>query len=156
MIDLPHLSQTMKRRTAVIRMVVPKAEIQQVMGPAIGEVIATVTAQGLIPAGPLFTHHFRLDPEVFDFEVGVPVNSSVTAAGRVVPGQLRAAKVATTVYHGPYEGLESAWREFTDWLTSQELIPADDVWEYYRVGPEARPDSSVWETDLIQPLDQPD
>ncbi len=153
MIDPPHVSQTIQRCTAVIRMVVPKAEIQRVMGAAIGEVIATVTAQGLTPSGPLFTHHFRIDPEVFDFEVGVPVKTPVTAVGRVVSGHLRAAQVATTVYHGPYEGLESAWQEFTDWLSSQELTPADDVWEYYRIGPEAGPDPATWETDLIQPLD---
>lgn len=155
MIAPPHVSQTIERGTAVIRLVVPKADIQQVMAPAIREIMATVATQGLVPAGPLFTHHFRLDPELFDFEVGIPLNSSVTAAGRVVPGRLRAANVATTVYHGPYEGLESAWQEFTDWLSVQELAPAEDVWEYYRIGPESGPDSSAWETDLIQPLDEP-
>ncbi len=42
MIAPPHVSQTIERRTAVIRMVVPKADIQQVMGPAIREIMATV------------------------------------------------------------------------------------------------------------------
>lgn len=155
MIDHPHISQTVERQTAVIRMVIPKADIQKVMGPAICEVMGTLTEQGLAPAGPLFSHHLRLDPDLFDFEVGVPVNSPVTATGRVVSSKLRAAKVATTVHHGPYEGLETAWGEFTDWISKQGHQPAMDVWEYYRVGPESGPDSANWETDLIQPLDEP-
>src|SRR5262249_13013904 len=106
MLDTPQIVKVAVRQTAVIRLTVPRAEIVQVMGPAICEVMATVAAQGLTPAGPVFSHHFRVHPEMFDFEVGVPVASPVSAAGRVKPGELPAATVGRTVYHGPYEGLE--------------------------------------------------
>jgi len=40
------------------------------MGPAITEVMTAIAAQGVLATGPLFAHHPRMDPDVFDFEVG--------------------------------------------------------------------------------------
>src|SRR5690242_17116165 len=98
------------------------------MGPAIGEVIVTVSGQGVGPAGPVFSHHFRMDPEVWDFAVGVPVHAPVTSSGRVQPGELPAKRVARTTYRGPYEGLGEAWGEFHRWITQEELATAPDFW----------------------------
>ncbi len=86
MIDTPQITETTAQHAAVIRLTIPRAEIQQAMGPAIGEVMAAVGEQGIGPAGPVFSHHFKMDPEIFDFEVGVPVASPVTPVGRVQPG----------------------------------------------------------------------
>jgi effector-binding domain-containing protein len=152
MIDTPEIAQTEPRLTAVIRLTIPRREIQAVMGPAIGEVIAAVTAQGVGPAGPVFSYHFRMDPEMFDLEVGVPVRAAVTATGRVRPGQLPAAKVARTMYHGAYEGLGAAWQEFKSWIAAQGHQAAPSIWECYVTGPESSPDPAKWRTELNQPL----
>src|SRR5215471_4923797 len=112
MIDTPQITRNTAQLTAVIHIIIPRSEIRKVMGPGIGELMAAVTAQGLAPAGPVFSHHFKMDPDTFDFEVGVPVSKRVAPSGRVQPGQLPAATVARTVYHGPYEGLSAAWGEF--------------------------------------------
>jgi effector-binding domain-containing protein len=108
MIDPPRVVQTTKQSTAVIRLTIPRDQIQALMGPAIGEVIAAVSAQGIGPAGPVYSHHFRMDPATFDFEVGVPVSAPVNPVGRVQPSELPAAKVVQTIYRGPYEGLGPA------------------------------------------------
>ena len=152
MLDTPHIIQTASRLTAIIRLTIPRSEIQSVMEPAIGEVMSTIAAQGLTPTGPVFSHHLKMDPLIFDFEVGVPVDSPVTATGRVQPGTLRAAKVALAVYRGPYEGLGPAWGEFCGWILGQGLTPAVDLWEFYTTGPESSPDPSTWQTELYQPL----
>ena len=112
MLDTPQIAQTTTQLTAVIRLTIPREEIRNVMGPGITELMATVAAQGMAPAGPWFTHHLRMDPDTFDFEVGVPVMAPVSATGRVKASQLPAVTVARTVYHGSYEGLGSAWGEF--------------------------------------------
>src|SRR5258707_923660 len=90
MIDKPHIVQTEAELTAAIRLTIPRAEIQSVMGPAIAEVMAAIAAQGIAPAGPVFSHHLRMDPDTFDFEVGVPVMAPVSATGRVKASQLPA------------------------------------------------------------------
>ena len=108
MLDKPHIVRTQAQATAVIKLTIPRAEIQRVMGPAIAEVMGAIAAQDIAPAGPVFSHHFKITPDTFDFEVGVPVARAVSETGRVKASQLPAATLARTVYHGPYEGLAAA------------------------------------------------
>jgi len=152
MLDKPQIVQAVAQPAAVIRLTVPRKEIRNVMGPAIAEAMATVAAQGIGPTGPVFSHHLRMDPDIFDFEVGVPVTALVSASGRVKAGQLPAATVARTVYHGPYEGLGSAWGEFDTWIAAEGHTPARDLWECYVAGPESNPDAATWRTELNRPL----
>ena len=152
MIDPPYIMATRAQHTAVIHLTVPRAEIQNVMGPGISEVLAAVAAQGLKPAGAWFTHHFKMDPETFDFEVGVPVATPVKTVGRVTPGQRPVLKVARTIYHGGYEGLGAAWGAFMRWIAAEGHRPAADLWECYVAGPESGDDPSTWRTELNKPL----
>ena len=149
MIDAPQITQTAAQLTAIIRLTVPREEIRDVMGPGIGEVRAAVAAQGIAPAGPWFTHHLRMEPDTFDFEVGVPVRAPVAPAGRMKAGQPPATTVARTVYHGAYEGLGAAWG---DWIAANGHTPAPDLWECYVAGPESNPDPATWRTELNRPL----
>ncbi|MFN8475271.1 MAG: GyrI-like domain-containing protein [Anaerolineae bacterium] len=148
MIEQPQIVQTSARPTAVIHVTVPREQIREVMGPTRGELMAALAAQGIATAGPWFTHHLRIDPAVFDFELGVPVATPVTAAGRMAPGEIPAEAMARTVLYGGYEGLGAAWEEFDTWIVAQGYIPADDVWECYLVGPESNSDAAEWRTEL--------
>jgi effector-binding domain-containing protein len=153
MLDKPKIVQTAAQTTAVIRLTVPRAEIRSVMGPGRSELMAAVAAQGIATAGPWFTHHLRMDPDVFVFEICVPIATPITATGRVKPGHLpAAATVAQTVYHGGYEGLPIAWGEFDAWIAAQGHAPGPDLWERYVSGPESSPDPATWRTELNRPL----
>jgi effector-binding domain-containing protein len=152
MIDTPHITQTAAQQTAIIRLTIPREEIRNVMGPGIGELMAAIAVQGIAPAGPWFTHHLRMDPNTFDFEISVPVTTPVTAAGRVKPSQWPAMKVARTIFHGNYEGLGAAWGEFDAWIAAEGHTPGADLWECYVAGPELNPDPATWRTELNRPL----
>jgi effector-binding domain-containing protein len=152
MIDTPHIVQTAARPTACIHVVVPREEVRNVMGPGYRELMDAVAAQGVTPAGPWLNHHLRMDPEVFDFELSVPVAAPVAPEGRVRTGELPAARVARTVYHGPYEGLPAAWQEFEAWIAVEGHTPAPGLWECYVAGPESGPDPKTWRTELNRPL----
>lgn len=152
MLDTPHLIETTLQQTAVIRLTIPRNEIRSVMGLAIAELMSTLAAQGLSPAGPLFSHHLRMLPDTFDFEVGAPVNATVRPVGRVIAGQLPATKVARTVYHGAYEGLAAAWGEFDAWIRANDHVAAPDLWEVYLAGPESSQDPGDWRTEFNRPL----
>ena len=138
--------------TAAVRLTVPRAEIQQVMGPAIAEVMEVVAAQGCGPAGPWLTHHLRMDPAVFDLEVCVPVTRPVEPRGRVLPSSLPAATVAQAVYRGPYEGLSDAWRELEAWIAAQGRASGPALWEVYQVNPANSVDPASWRTVLHRTL----
>jgi len=152
MIETPRIIQTTAQLTAVIHLTIPKDEIQNVMGPGLGELMSTIAAQGIKPAGPWFDHHFKIADDSWDFEICVPVRTPVAAAGRVKPGQRPAMKVAQTVYHGPYEGLGDAWGEFLEWIKSNGHSPAQDLYQCYVAGPESSPDPAKWRTELTKPL----
>jgi effector-binding domain-containing protein len=152
MIDQPQIVQTQAKPAAVIHLVIPRAEMMKVFRPSIHELLDTIKTQGSTPAGPVFAHHFKITPETFDFEVGLPVTKSVTASGRVKPGEIPAAKVARTTYQGPYEGLPGAWGEFEKWMKANGLKPRGDIWEAYVAGPEATPDPKSYRTELNWPL----
>lgn len=152
MIDTPKIVQTAAQHTAVIHLTVPRSEMQTVMGPGITEVMAAVKAQGIGPAGPWFTHHLKMNPATFDFEICVPVTAPVTPVGRVKAGEWPAMRVAQTVSHGGYENLGNAWGEFIAWLEANGYKFGPDLYECYVAGPESSSDPANWRTELNKPL----
>ena len=73
MIDEPKIVQTKAVKMASIHVTVPREKIREAMGPGYQELMETLKAQGVAPTGPWFTHHFRMEPDVFDFEIAAPV-----------------------------------------------------------------------------------
>jgi len=153
MLSTPQIIQTSVQEAAVIRLTIPRNEMMKVFGPAVGELMAELAAQGVEPVGAVFAHHLRMSPGIFDFELGVKVSAPVKAAGRVEPGQLPAVKVARSVYSGPYEGLPAAWPELDTWMAANGHKQAEDLWEVYSVGPQSTPDPASWRTELNRPLE---
>jgi effector-binding domain-containing protein len=152
MIDVPEISETTARLTALIHLTIPRSEIRAAMGPGIAELTAVVQAQGIGPVGSWFTHHLKVEPETFDFEICMAVSEPVVPVGRVVAGRMSVVKVARTVYHGDYQGLGAAWSEFKTWIAAHEHPEGPDFYEFYLVGPESSANPADWRTELSQPL----
>lgn len=152
MLDDPQIIQLASRHCAAIHLQIPRDQIQVVMGPGLAELKAALAAQGIEPTGPWFTHHRRMIPDAWDFEICLPVATPVAASGRVQPGEWPAMKVARTVYGGGFEGLGPAWGEFLGWIAGQGHKGAPDLYECYLVGPESSPDPADWRTELTKPL----
>lgn len=152
MIETPQVADTASQHTAVIHFRIARADMGAVMGPGVAELLAVLAEQGIVPAGPLFTHHARMEPGVFDFDLGFPVATPVAAQGRVQPSQLLPARVARTTYHGAYEGLSDGWGELMAWIDASGHKPGPDLWESYVCGPESGPDPGQWRTQLNRPL----
>jgi effector-binding domain-containing protein len=153
MLDQPTAPITTEAQTAaVIHITVPRDQIQQVMGPAIQEVIAAAQTQGIGPKGPVFAHHFGMTPGIFNFEVGVPVSGTVQPTGRVKVGEIPGTTIVRTVYTGPYEELGQAWGDFQDIIESQGHTLGPNLWERYLSGPESSEDSATFRTELNQTI----
>ncbi|HEY8034263.1 MAG TPA: GyrI-like domain-containing protein [Methylobacter sp.] len=152
MIDTPQLIQTEEQLTAVIHLTVPRAEISNVMGPAIAEIMSAIAAQGAAITGPCFSYHQKRPTDIFDFEVGFPVSQPITPTGRVKMNKLPAVKVVRTIYQGGYEGLGAAWCEFCKWIEAEGLNVQESLWECYLTDPDSNPDPDTWRTELNRPL----
>lgn len=152
MLATPQIIQTTAQAAAIIHLIVPRGEMMKVFGPAVGELMAALAAQGVDPVGGVFAHHIKMSADIFDFELGVNVSAPVEPTGRVKRGELPAAKVARTVYSGPYEGLPTAWSAFDTWMKTNGHEQAANLWEVYSVGPQSTPDPAGWRTELNRPL----
>ena len=152
MIDTPQIVQADAQFTAVIRFAISREELKTVMASAITEVVETVIAQNVGPAGPVFVHHLAMDPHRLEFEVGVPLSGPFAPTGRVAPSYLPAVSVARTIYYGSYDGLSDAWAWFGRWIATERYTAAADLWEVYLVGPEASRNPIYWRTELNRPL----
>lgn len=152
MLATPQIVKTEAQQAAIIHLTIPRSEMMKMFGPAVGELMAALTAQGVEPIGAVFAHHQKMSPDNFDFELGVKVAAPVKPTGRVKPGQLPASKVARTVYSGPYEGLPAAWGEFNKWMKANGHEQAGNLWEVYSVGPQSSPDPANWRTELNRPI----
>lgn len=133
---------------AVIHLTVPCERMREEMQSAIDELIATVTAQRIGPAGPMFSHHSRCDPALFDFDLGIPISSPVIPTGRVTLGELPAARVVRSVYTGPYDGLGEAWGAFMTQVQAAGHTLAGSFWERYLTHPDSEAEPNAYQTEL--------
>ena len=152
LIAVPVIAETSPQSVATIHMAVPRGEMRLAVGPGLSEIMTAVKAQGIGPSGPWFDHHLKMDPDVFDFEICVPVSGPVTSVGRVVGRKVPAVTVAQTVYSGPYENLGAAWGEFDMWMRENGHVPAPDLYQCYELGLESSPNPAEWRTTLRRPL----
>ncbi len=152
MIDTPQILQTERQAIAGIHIVVPRAQIQEVMGPALRELMAALADQKIAPAGPWLSHHLKNPSEVFDYVVAVPVDQPVTPVGRVTMRELPATRAARTIFHGDYGQLGSAWMALDAWIAAEGLTAAPWLYEVYLADPSVTPDPTAWRTQLTRPL----
>jgi len=150
--EIPKVIQVESRPTASIHLVIPRDDCRQLFGPAVSEVMKALAAQGLKPAGALFSYHLKNPGDIFDFEIGVPVSEPFEATGRVKASHLPASQVAVALYQGGFEGLGSAWGELDRWIRDNDMTPASSLWETYLAGPEISPNPDDWRTELTRPL----
>lgn len=148
----PSIVQTEALSMAKIHARVPSAEIGRHMEALTNELSAELRSQGIVPAGPLFTHHFRPPDAFFDFEVCFPVTTPVRAAGRMEPGEWPAMRVVRGVHQGSYAGLVAAWGELMAWAAREHVQTTQEAWERYLVGPKTTPDTAQWRTELSRPI----
>ena len=69
MLATPEIIQTNAQAAAVIRLTIPRSEMMKVFGPAVGDLMTTLAAQGVEPVGAVFAHHLKMNPDTFDFEL---------------------------------------------------------------------------------------
>lgn len=145
----PELVTLEETATAVIRAVVPMAELVDFFDRSFTELMAVLGAQGVVPAGPPFARYAGPPGEMVDLEVGFPLHGTVTAEGQVRPGALPAGRVASVVHIGPYDQLGESWGRLNTWIAEQGLTPGADVWEVYVTEPTPDMDPADLRTELF-------
>jgi DNA-binding transcriptional MerR regulator len=102
-------------RVASVRAIIPTFSAQ---GPLWDDLAAYLVQHGLRPNAACLTiyHDEEYRERDVDAEVCEPVDAPLGAAGHVTVYDLPACKVAATVHHGSYDGLNSAYGALMGWI----------------------------------------
>ena len=114
--------------TAVVAVASTWEEFPRVWGTLLDEVYAFLRNGGPEQTG----HNVMLyRDDVPNVEVGVQVAGPFRPSGRVVPSELPAGRVATTVHQGSYDGLGAAHEAIHAWCSSHDCALSRTRWEVY-------------------------
>jgi DNA-binding transcriptional MerR regulator len=139
-----------------IQHVVDRSELVVWFQGALGELYATIAAQGLQPSGPsggLFASELFQD-ERGEVTIFVPIAGTLQAVGRVSPLVVPAAEVAVTVHAGSLANLNDTYGALGVYVAMQALGVVGPVREYYLVDARTTSDATHWRTELAWPIFQ--
>jgi DNA-binding transcriptional MerR regulator/effector-binding domain-containing protein len=121
---------------------------------ALGELHATVRAQGLHatgPAGGVFASELfqqnRGQATVF-----IPVQGSVRPIGRVTSTVIPAAELAIISHHGSLADADLSYAKLGSYATTHEISIDGPLYEYYLRGAGETPDEAEWRTEIGWPI----
>ena len=139
---------------AGIRQTVDREDISAWWQGAIGELRASIQAQGLRPTGPtgglyaseLFQHS-RGDATVF-----VPTDGTVKPIGRIAALTIPAAELAVTRHHGSPSDIDRTYGALGAYVIKHEISVDGPLRENYLRGSAETADSREWETEIGWPI----
>ena len=153
-ITQPEIVAFESRMLAAVHLKVPRNALQTSIEPAIQEVINVASLQGIQLAGPLTAYHHVMVDNMFDVDVGFPVNETVRSSGRVSTVHIAHATAIKTTFTGPYTQLFTAWQSLGDWFAANQDMQARGwhrdtrLCEVYVAGPDQIADPAAWRTEL--------
>ena len=121
---------------------------------ALGELRATLSAQGVLPTEPaggifadeLFTHE-RGQATIF-----IPCGGNVREMGRVTTLVIPAVELATIEHCGTHRGIDRAYGDLATYVTKHALAVEGPLREYYLVDRNDTADESQWRTQVCWPI----
>jgi DNA-binding transcriptional MerR regulator/effector-binding domain-containing protein len=141
---------------AVIVDVVDRADSLTWYQGALGELSATLSAQGITatePAGGIYSTELFTD-ERGQAVIFVPCDPLPRPVGRVDVTTIPSADLATIVHPGPHKDIDRTYGALATYVTRHALPIDGPIREYYLVGPGDTRDESQWRTEVGWPIFQ--
>jgi DNA-binding transcriptional MerR regulator len=139
---------------AGIAAVVDRADVLAWWQGALGELHATVRAQGLRVTGPVGGVYAS---ELFQHDHGeatvfIPVKGDVRVIGRVTPVVVPAAELAIISHLGSLGDADLSYAALGSYATRHEISIDGPLREYYLRGAHDTPDEAEWRTEIGWPI----
>jgi DNA-binding transcriptional MerR regulator len=141
-------------RVAAITEDVTTAQVGAWYQGALGELYATVSAQGVAVAGVaggVYADELFAD-ERGSATVYLPVSGSVAELGRVRQRELPAVELAVVTHDGPDAGVDRAYGALASYVTRHALAVAGPIREFYPVSRQQTMDAAAWRTEIGWPI----
>jgi AraC family transcriptional regulator len=124
------------------------SNISKILGESYGEIMTSMSNQGVKQAGSVFAI-YRGDSETnFDFSACIPINKKASEDGNVKVGQLAPGKCVVAHFYGPYENTPEGHRGVMKFIKSNGLEMTGLVWEEYVTDPGVEKDPAKWLTNI--------
>jgi len=139
---------------AVVTEVVDLADLGPWFQGAVGELRATVDAQGVTAAGPpgcVVADAFFTD-ESGELTVFVPAAAPVRPVGRVAFRTLPAVELATIVHAGSHADIDRSYGSLASYVSTHALAVDGPIRERYLVDRHDTADESAWRTEIGWPV----
>ncbi|WP_328868873.1 GyrI-like domain-containing protein [Streptomyces sp. NBC_00287] len=138
--------------TAVVRGVVPMAELRNFFDASFSALTRIIDQQGITLLSPAFGLYHGSPGETLDLEVGFVTDRAVRPEAGVVVGSLPGGRVARLTHRGSFDGLGSSWERLHSWMRAQGLPAGEDRWEFYVTRPSPDMDPRELRTELNWPV----
>jgi DNA-binding transcriptional MerR regulator len=141
-------------QTAAIGETVSLDELGPWFQGALGELTATLAAQGVTTTGPpggVIANDF-FATERGAITIFVPLAEPVSAVGRVEPCTLPAVELATIVHPGSHADVDRSYGALATYVSDRALGVEGPIRERYLVGRLDTPDERAWRTEIGWPI----
>jgi effector-binding domain-containing protein len=85
--------------------------------------------------------------------VGVILDAPLDGEGDVRAVDLPGGDAAYSLYVGPYDGMEPAYKAIEAWIAAKGRKSAGAAWEIYLSDPQSEPDPQKWQTEIYWPIE---
>lgn len=144
------LSEEKAQPVMTIRMTTRLELLPQVIGESYLKIMAYLTEHGEQPVFAPVTIYHNLDMQNLDVEMGFPVARLLPEKGDIKARELPPGKVVSSIYKGPYSGMEHPYHEMSKWIGDNGYTPVGISYEYYFNSPQ-----EVLESELLTKIVMP-
>lgn len=123
-----------RRLVASVRIKSHPSQLRHTIAGAQDQVLEVIGAEGLAPAGPLFTRYHRIGP-IADLEVGVPLAQTIRQHPTVMNSTLPGGPALHAVCVGSHTNLIQTVRALNEHAAAVGLKTNGGYWEYYLAEP---------------------
>lgn len=148
----PELVTIVPATTAVVRDVVPMADLRAFFDSSFRALAQTLAAQGVAVLGPAFARYRGTIGDPVDVEVGFTTDRAVLHDGAVAAAALPGGRVARVVHLGGFDGLGASWERLHVWIADRGLAAQGQMWEVYLTQPAPDTDPQTLRTELNLPI----
>jgi len=105
------------------------------MQDAIGSLLQEMSAQNIVPAGPLMGVYFnspeQVNPEDLQWEIGFPVTAQVLILQPLQKKEWNFTQAVVSLHQGPYEKAGETIQKMIEWMEVNGYVPAGPFLERY-------------------------
>ena len=139
---------------AAISSVVAITDLASWYHGALGELYASLEAQGAMASGPAGGVYSTglFSQEKGEATVFVPTAAEAPLLGRIAPQAIPAAELAVIVHPGSHAGVDRSYGALATHVAAHALQVDGPIREYYLVSRRDTPDESAWRTEICWPI----